>query len=123
MDIYANPKNDWTKDKAQYLYDNLETLLTSIFTMAGLDLDADTEGVQTSLEDLIGGLVNGLIADADLANLIMNALVPVLSGLDIDAILKYVTNNQFCTNFVKVFNFRRPKWQKQSIGAPFAPSN
>ena len=38
----------------------------------------------------LGGLVNGLIADADLANLIMNALVPVLSGLNIDNILAYV---------------------------------
>ena len=38
----------------------------------------------------LGGLINGLIADADLANLIMNMLVPVLAGLDIDAILGYV---------------------------------
>ena len=38
----------------------------------------------------LSGLINDLIADADLANLIMNALVPVLSGLELDSILAYV---------------------------------
>ena len=38
----------------------------------------------------LGGLVDGLVAGADLGNLLMNLLVPVLAGLDIDAILEYV---------------------------------
>ena len=50
-DIYLNPGNDWTEAKAQYLYENLEGLLNSIFTMAGLDIS-----VEGALADAIGGL-------------------------------------------------------------------
>ena len=50
-DIYLNPNNDWTEAKAEYLYNNLEALLNSIFTMAGLDIS-----VEGALADALGGL-------------------------------------------------------------------
>ena len=40
--------------------------------------------------DSLKALVENLVADADLGNLLMNLLVPLLSGLDIDEILGYV---------------------------------
>lgn len=83
MDIYLNPNNDWTEDKAQYLYDNLEALLGSIFTMANLDLDAETEGVQTSVEDALGGVLGGLFS-----NKTVTALAKLLGSLsDLNALL------------------------------------
>ena len=83
MDIYLNPGNDWTEDKAEYLYNNLETLLASIFTMANLDLDAETEGVQTSIEDAIGGALGDLFS-----NETVTALAKLLGSLsDLEALL------------------------------------
>ncbi len=40
----------------------------------------------------IKGMIEGLVADADLGNLLMNLLVPVLAGLDLDEIIGYVNN-------------------------------
>ena len=54
----------------------LDPLLVSVLGMLGVG----------DLKTLIDGLVSG----ADLGNLLMNLLVPVLSGLDLDAILSYV---------------------------------
>ena len=54
----------------------LDPLLVSVLGMLGVG----------DLKTLIDGLVSG----ADLGNLLMNLLVPVLAGLDLDAILSYV---------------------------------
>ena len=83
MDIYANPNNDWTEDKAKYLYNNLETLLASIFTMAKLDLDKTTPEVDGSIEATLGGLINGLFT-----NETVTALAKLLGSLsDLNALL------------------------------------
>lgn len=83
MDIYANPNNDWTEDKAEYLYNNLEALLASIFTMAKLDLDKTTPEVDGSIEATLGGLINGLFT-----NETVTALAKLLGSLsDLNALL------------------------------------
>ena len=82
MDIYLNPGNDWTEDKAEYLYNNLDSLLKSILTMAGADFDAETEGVQNDLGELLGGLIGGLLSDKTLTS-----LAGLLSKLDLATLL------------------------------------
>ncbi len=74
MDIYLNPGNDWTEAKAEYLYNNLETLLTSVLTMAGADFN---------LETTIGDALNGIFT-----NETVTALAKLLGSLsDLEALL------------------------------------
>lgn len=82
MDIYLNPNNDWTKDKAEYLYENLDSLLASVLTMAGADFDQETEGVQNDLGELLGGLIGGLLSDKTLTS-----LAALLGKLDLATLL------------------------------------
>ncbi len=83
-DIYLNPNNDWTEDKAEYLYNNLETLLTSIFAMAGLDLDETTEEVDGSIEGALSGLLNEKL----FTNKTVTALAKLLGSLsDLNSLL------------------------------------
>ncbi len=72
-EIYLNPGNDWTEDKAEYLYNNLEGLLNAIFSMAGLDIN-----VEEKLSDLLGGF---------LTNETVTKLAKLLGKLDINALL------------------------------------
>ena len=81
-EIYLNPNNDWTEDKADYLYNNIDELLTSILTMAGVDFDAEAEGVQNNLGELLGGLIDGLLGDKTLT-----ALAGLLAKLDLETLL------------------------------------
>ena len=81
-EIYLNPENDWTKEKAEYLYNNLEAILEAVFVMAGLDLDKNADGVQTDLGDFLGGAVNGLLTDETLTS-----LATLLAKLDLNALL------------------------------------
>ncbi len=82
-EIYLNPGNDWTEDKAEYLYNNLETLLNSIFSMAGLDLDKTTEEVDGSIEAALGSAINGLFT-----NKTVTGLAKLLGSLsDLNALL------------------------------------
>ncbi len=71
--IYMNPGNDWTEDKAQYLYDNLEAILNAALTMAGVELD---------LEAFLGEKIDGLLSDKTLT-----ALAALLAKLDLNALL------------------------------------
>ena len=74
MDIYLNPGNDWTEDKAEYLYANLENLLNAIFKMANLDIN-----VEGALSDAIGGIFT---------NETVTALAKLLGSLsDLEALL------------------------------------
>lgn len=62
-DIYLNPGNDWTKEKAEYFYKNLETILDSVLAMAGVEFDLEgiisgvfTDETLTSVAKLLGTL-------------------------------------------------------------------
>ncbi len=81
-EIYLNPENDWTKEKAEYLYNNLETLLATIFEMAKLDLDKTTEEVDGSIEAIIDDAIGGLLSDKTLT-----ALAALLAKLDLNELL------------------------------------
>ena len=72
-EIYLNPNNDWTKDKAEYLYNNIDALLNAVLTMAGADFD---------LGATISGLVDGLLTDKTLTS-----LAALLAKLDLNALL------------------------------------
>ena len=50
--------------------------------MAGLDLDKETEGNQTSLDEFIGGAIDGLLSDKTLTS-----LAALLAKLDLNALL------------------------------------
>lgn len=80
--IYLNPNNDWTEDKAEYLYNNIDALVTSILTMAKLDLNKETEEIDGSIGEVIGGAIDGLLSDKTLTS-----LAALLAGLDLNALL------------------------------------
>jgi hypothetical protein len=73
-EIYLNPNNDWTKEKAEYLYNNLDAILSAALTMAGVDFD---------LGATISGAVNGILTDKTLT-----ALAALLAKLDLNALLE-----------------------------------
>ena len=72
-EVYLNPNNDWTKEKATYLYENLDALVAAITTLAGLDFD---------LGAMLGDLINGLLTDKTLTS-----LAALLAKLDLNALL------------------------------------
>ncbi|MBQ7862326.1 MAG: hypothetical protein IJ349_09020, partial [Clostridia bacterium] len=80
--VYMNPGNDWTRDKAEYLYNNIDALLTSILSMAKVDLDKTTEEVDGSLNAVISDAIGGLLSDKTLT-----ALAGLLAKLDLNALL------------------------------------
>lgn len=71
--IYLNPGNDWTKEKAEYLYKNIDAILNAVLTMAGVEFD---------LGATISGAIDGLLTDKTLT-----ALAGVLAKLDLNALL------------------------------------
>ena len=72
-EIYLNPGNDWTEEKAEYLYNNLDSLVAAITSLAGLDFD---------LGAMLGDAVGGLLSDKTLT-----ALAALLAKLDLNALL------------------------------------
>ncbi len=48
---YLNPNNDWTKEKAEYLYEHIDTIVGAIVSLAGLDFD-----IHALLEESVGGI-------------------------------------------------------------------
>lgn len=82
-EIYLNPNNDWTEDKAEYLYNNLEGLLSGVFAMAGLDFDKTTEEVDGSIEGALSEALGSLFS-----NKTVTALAKLLGSLsDLNALL------------------------------------
>ncbi len=81
-DIYLNPNNDWTEDKAEYLYNNLEALLASIFSMAKLDLDKTTEEADGSIEVALADVLGGLFTPET-----VTSLAALLGSLDLNSLL------------------------------------
>ena len=82
MEIYLNPNNDWTEEKANYLYNNLEAIVASILSLAKVDLDDTTEEIDGSIEAVLGGAINGLFTDKTLT-----ALAGILAKLDLNELL------------------------------------
>lgn len=80
--IYLNPNNDWTEEKAEYLYNNIDALVTSILKMAKLDLNKETPEVDGSLGEVIGDAVGGLLSDKTLTS-----LAALLAKLDLNALV------------------------------------
>ena len=72
-EIYLNPNNDWTKEKAEYLYNNIDALLSAALTMAGVEFDLGTT---------ISGAIDGILTDKTLT-----ALAGLLAKLDLNALL------------------------------------
>lgn len=80
-EIYLSYDNDWTEDKAQYIYDNLDAIVAAVLTMAKVDLDKETEEIET-LEEFVGGMLDGLLSDKTLTS-----LAALLAKLDLNALL------------------------------------
>ncbi len=71
---YLNPNNDWTKEKAEYLYEHIDTIVGAIVSLAGLDFD-----IHALLEESVGGLFT---------NETVTALAKLLGNLgDINALI------------------------------------
>lgn len=100
-EIYLSSDNDWTEAKADYLYDNLETVIDAVIAMIpekeeaaeGEDANAPetvAEGEEVTeevaeaktLKSLLGDLIGGLYSDATLT-----ALAAILGKLDLNALL------------------------------------
>ena len=81
-EIYLNPGNDWTKGKAEYLYENIDAIVAAVLTMANVDLDKETEGVQNDLGELLSGLIGGFLGDKTLTS-----LAALLAKLDLNKLL------------------------------------
>ena len=60
--MYLDYSNDWTKEKATYLVDNIDTILPTILEMLGQE--------ETDINALISGMINGLFTNDTLTDLI-----------------------------------------------------
>ena len=123
-EIYLNPGNDWTEEKAEFLYNNLESIITAVLTMAGKELNLEallSEKVGALLSDKTLTALAGLLAKLDLNELLnkdkteeekaealdVNALVNSYLGLDLAAIAaqyapiaaELETNPEYVYNF------------------------
>ncbi len=79
-EIYLNPGNDWTEDKAEYLYNNIDDIVAAVLTLAKVDFDKETE----EIENDIGALIGGLFSDET-----MTAIAKLLGNLgDINALIE-----------------------------------
>ena len=72
MEIYMNPNNDWTREKAEYLYNNLESILSAALSMAGVELDLGA----------VANDISGLFGDKTLTS-----LAALLAKLDLNEML------------------------------------
>ena len=94
-EIYLDPKNDWTEEKAEYLYANLETIINTVLAMTSKDAEGtDDEAIETvaegeeavvaaqTLGTLLAGLVDGLYT-----NKTLTSLATLLAKLDLNALL------------------------------------
>lgn len=78
-EIYLNPGNDWTEEKAEYLYNNIDDIVAAVLTLAKVDFDKETE----EIENDIGALIGGLFSDET-----MTAIAKLLGNLgDINALI------------------------------------
>ncbi|MBE6811771.1 MAG: hypothetical protein E7523_02685 [Ruminococcaceae bacterium] len=93
--IYLDYSNDWTEDKANYLVDNFDSLLTTILEMVEMDLgDAETLGA------FLQSKINALFTNANITK-----LVEMLCGLgdSASAVIADVVTNQVGINIASWF--------------------
>ena len=99
-EIYLNVNNDWTKEKAEYLYNNLATIINAVIAMlpaedAAEDEEAnleeivelveseeEVEAAVKTLSTILGDLIGGLYSDETLTS-----LAALLGKLDLNALL------------------------------------
>ncbi len=74
-EIYLSYDNDWTEGKAEYLYDNLDAIVSGIIKT----IDAEST---FDIEDELASKINALYSNANLT-----ALAKLLAGLDLNALL------------------------------------
>ncbi|MBR2414884.1 MAG: hypothetical protein IKB13_10330, partial [Clostridia bacterium] len=93
--IYLNYKNDWNEEKANYLVDNFDSLLSTILEMVEMDLgDAETLGA------FLQSKINALFTNANITK-----LVELLCGLgdSASAVIADVVTNQVGINIASWF--------------------
>ena len=66
--VYLNYGNDWTREKSEYVMNNVDDILDAVLTMTGTEM----EDIGTMLQDMVGGLFT---------NANITALVEMLGGL------------------------------------------
>ena len=74
LETYVSYSNDWTKQLAAYVDENLDNIVKSALTAAGQDEDA--------LRTILTNLVNGTVYNDDVINAIIATLVKLVSALD-----------------------------------------
>ncbi|MBQ3518979.1 MAG: hypothetical protein IJA31_06635 [Clostridia bacterium] len=93
--IYLNYSNDWNEEKANYLVDNFDSLLSTILEMVEMDL-GDAENLGAFLQ----GKINALFTNANITK-----LVEMLCGLgdSASAVIADVVTNQVGINIASWF--------------------
>lgn len=78
---YLAYDNDWTKEKADYILNNVANIINAVLAMVNKD-KAEDEKVSFDLGAMLGDLISGLFT-----NKTVTALAKVLGGLDLNALL------------------------------------
>ncbi len=92
-EIYLNVNNDWTREKAEYLYANLETIINAIIAMLPANEEGEdatetvaegeeVEEAAKTLSSMLDELIGGLFTDETLTS-----LAAILGKLDLNALL------------------------------------
>ena len=92
-EIYLDVDNDWTREKAEYLYTNLETIINAVIAMLPANEEgedatetvAEGEEVEEAAKTL-GTMLEGLIGDL-YSDETLTALARILGKLDLNALL------------------------------------
>ena len=86
--------DEWTQEKADSLYDNLEAILGAVFTIAEIDFDKSTPEADGSLEEAIGSIARDVFSDktlTSLAGLMAELDLGTISGVDINSLVWELT--------------------------------
>ncbi len=90
--VYLNYGNDWTREKSEFLVDNIDSLVKTILDLVDTDID--------SLGAFLGEKINGLFTNANIT-----ALVKMLGGLgdSASAVITDIIKNQVGINLESWF--------------------
>ena len=116
--IYMNPANDWTKDKAEYLVENLSSIIDSVLKMTGAEF---------TLEDKLTELIGGIFTNETLAS-----IIELIAGLELDEKLANLLKNQLGVDLAAFATMEYTEFEDGNIDgfvtalteivAPFAPA-
>ena len=110
--IYLNCSNDWNEEKANYLVDNFDSLLSTILEMVEMDLgDAETLGA------FLQSKINVLFTNENVTSLVK---MLCKGGSGLDPIIADVLTNQVGINLASWFNafaylFSGEDWGEDAI--------